>query len=96
MEYLGLITNSENKVKSLSNVKKQEINSLCTIVLNKDFQVIGKVASLLGKMYSFSAVQFVRWHYWALQNPSLHMKNRRVISIISIGDLSYPHLGMIA
>ena len=60
MEYLGLITNSENKVKSLSNVKKQEINSLCTTVLNKDFQVIRKVASLLGKMYSFSAVQFVR------------------------------------
>ena len=53
MEYLGLIINSENMIKSLSDVKKQKIKSLCATVLNKNFQVIRKVASLLGKIYSF-------------------------------------------
>ena len=53
MEYLGLIINSENVIKSLSDVKKQKIKSLCATVLNKDFQVIRKFASLLGKIYSF-------------------------------------------
>ena len=40
-------------IKSLSDAKKQKIKSLFTTFLNKDFQVIRKVASLLGKIYSF-------------------------------------------
>ena len=96
MEYLGLIINSENMIKSLSDVKKQKIKSLCTTVLNKDFQVIRKVASLLGKIYSFfcssiwplALLSIKKW-----QNPSLDMKN---IKVISIRKRSYPQLGMMA
>ena len=59
MEYLGFIHNSENMIISLSDVKKQKIRYLCTKILNEDFLVIWKVASLLGKISSsFSAVQF--------------------------------------
>ena len=72
MEYLGFIANSENMIRSLSDVKKQKIRSLRTIILNEHFPVIREVASLLEKIYSsFPVVQFGRLHYRALETKSL-------------------------
>ena len=72
MEYLGFIINSENIITSLSDVKKQKIRSLYTNILNDDFPVIWKVASLLRKIYStFSAGQFGRLYYRALERDKI-------------------------
>ena len=63
VKYLGFIMNSENMTISLSDVKKQK-KSLCTDILNEDFPVIQKAASLLGKISScFFTVQFWHLHY---------------------------------
>ena len=58
MEYHSYIINSENITIWLSDGKKQNIRSSCTEILNEDFLVIRKVACILGKISSFSAVQF--------------------------------------
>ena len=55
---------------SSSDVKKQNIGS-CAEILNEDFPVIRKVASILGKIFSFSAVQFGGIHYRPLETVKI-------------------------
>ena len=50
MEYHTFIINSENMTISSSDVKKQNIGS-CAEILNENFPVIRKVASILGKIF---------------------------------------------
>ena len=67
MERYPCIKNYENMTKSMSDVKKKNIRSSCTEILNEDFPETWKVASILGTISSFSAVQFERLHYRALE-----------------------------
>ena len=48
-------------------MKKENLRSSCTEIVNEDFSVIRKVASILTKISSFSTVQFECLHYRVLE-----------------------------